>query len=933
MIRRHVNKPRLKIMSVNIRSFRGKKAVLEHLIEDKDPHVVCIQESRMKKEIKLRGYTEKTHTLPGDRNSGNRGTKLLMRSDVTVTVRDITRFHLDGCEITAINIHLPGEPPITVINTYISPSINNKPRYIQEETIQNMVNLTNSFNRAIAVGDFNSKTDIPQHIDTNPLGDLLDKKLENLEISASIPNTYTRYDPGGRAPSTLDMALTSIQNSQMIERIDVLDDVGSDHRPIMLHIPIGKKIEVPMTIEKPNFTKANWGTFQDVVTQKMNDAPEISPNKDSIDGATKFLSETIQTADKSAIPRIVIRTGKKKRQLPRFIVDKIKQKHRLRNRIQNHNEYFLKPEVNRLDTEIREQIEEYELIKSREQWNNARDKTPHGFYPIARRILKGGSSSTTFPIKDKKGKILTQDTDKVKEFQELYESIYSSPPATEASAQTQAEVDTYYIYLESKYKEVQERELVRDMNTTVTGFKIREVLANTRNTAPGEDGIFYLHLRNLPDCAMNYLAKIYSTAWKTCYFPDPWKDATVILLPKPNKDHSSTKSYRPITMLPAIGKTFERVINSEFSPHLENTNKLPETQAGFRKKRSTQDQLLKIVQDATTAMNLGQTLIATMFDIEKAFDKMWIQATIFKMYQLGIEEQTVALMMSYLKDRTIRLKINKAYSERIKLKAGTPQGAILSPTIFGIWVGDIPKPPKGTSLSQFADDIATWSKGRNEITTRDNLQTYNDSLVKWCKKWRITLSPAKSQLITISKKDVQNVNAIYQRIDGHLIKPTETVEFLGVILDKRLNLRSQHERTMKELKRRRKLFGGITGSVLNPKANTEICLQILKSMIIPVTSYAPTVTCTKTDAMFAEQDKEIRMSARLAIHAPFNTRSAYVQREADLEPSKDVTCRIGKTYVTSDERSISVKKYIQDFRKRNIRPWKTRTPLTVLLQQ
>lgn len=241
----------------------------------------------------------------------------------------------------------------------------------------------------------------------------------------------------------------------------------------------------------------------------------------------------------------------------------------------------------------------------------------------------------------------------------------------------------------------------------------------------------------------------------------------LILLPKPNKDLTNTKSYRPLTMLPAIGKSFERVINEDLSDVLETNQKLPETQSGFRKKRSTQDPLFKIAQDGTTAKNLGQVLIATLFDIEKAFDKMWIQAAILKMRNIGIAEHTIALLQSYLTNRTIQLKINKTYSDPITLRAGTPQGGVLSPTIFGIWVGDIPKPSKKERLSQYADDIGTWSRGRNEVTVREQLQKYNNKMTSWCRKSRISLSAAKTQVTAISKKDVQNPNSIYQVIDGH----------------------------------------------------------------------------------------------------------------------------------------------------------------------
>ena len=198
-------------------------------------------------------------------------------------------------------------------------------------------------------------------------------------------------------------------------------------------------------------------------------------------------------------------------------------------------------------------------------------------------------------------------------------------------------------------------------------------LAKAKNTSPGADGIHYTHLKNLPDIALQYLAKLYETSWRCAYFPDMWKEATVILLPKPEKDKTQPKNYRPISLLPTMGKLFERLINDEIMKQLESENRLPESQAGFRAKRSTQDQLLKMMQDAIQAKNTGQTLVSTMFDIEKAYDKIWHEAAVYKFHKIGLEEQMVALLKNYLTNRNLQIRIKGELSEKVTLRAGTPQ--------------------------------------------------------------------------------------------------------------------------------------------------------------------------------------------------------------------------------------------------------------------
>ena len=300
---------------------------------------------------------------------------------------------------------------------------------------------------------------------------------------------------------------------------------------------------------------------------------------------------------------------------------------------------------------------------------------------------------------------------------------------------------------------------------------------------------------------------------------------------------------------------------------------------------------------------------------------------IWKIKQVGFSEPTVAFITSYLSDRQIKLKVNGIKSNPVLLKAGTPQGAIISPTLFNIWVHDIPTPPEGVTMSQYADDIATWVKNRNYVTARDNLNKFNNDLLEWCKRWRIMLCADKTQVIAFHRKPLSNPRAIYQVLDGTKIYGGKTVEFLGIIIDNKMTLKEQHQKTMKELKRRRKMFAGITGSTNKPRASSNICLKILKSMIVPITAYAPTMTCLKTDKMFEEQDVQLRIAGRLAIHAPPGTRNEYITKKTGIEATKLRTQSLGKRYLEDIARSQSMKEYIISQKARNKRNKRVETPL------
>ena len=432
---------------------------------------------------------------------------------------------------------------------------------------------------------------------------------------------------------------------------------------------------------------------------------------------------------------------------------------------------------------------------------------------------------------------------------------------------------------------------------------------------------------------MRYLARLYTVSWKCSYFPDKWKSGITVLIPKPGKDPTSAKNYRPITLLAAPGKTYERIIEAELTNYLEASNILPDTQAGFRGHRSTQDKLFELVQDAKSRFFQEQTTVACFFDIEKAFDKMSHEEFALKLDTAGIPIDTIGLLINYLSGRTIRLRVNGTLSESIHLKAGTPQGAILSPTLFGIWVSDLPKPSINVSVSQFADDTATWSSHRDMKEAQWQLQQYNNKVMEWCRKWKILLSPQKTQVIAFSKDTIAHPESVYQMINGKRIVGNSSAVFLGVVLDANLTLVKHHDKITKELRRRVGLLRGITGTPSKPRAPSDIGRKIVQSMIEPVCSYASTVTIVRNETMFREQDRLLAKAYKLALHCPNTCSSDYIRDIVGLRPTRETTEKQARDYIYSPFQSSAFKNILKSLDARSRRRSTNKkliTPLHVL---
>jgi len=842
-----------------------------------------------------------------------------MRYNIT----DTETYASEGTELMGIELLLGNKQRLTIINIYCSD---------KKLNITKTIEMLHKETNCILIGDWNAKIDTPFHNTYNENGINLQSAYENNELKIIAPDAFTRFDPAGRNPSCIDFMVTQVKTNFMITSVIIGDDVGSDHRPVTYTISVN---EMPARLRispYPNFLKADWEAYRKYTDEQTKIMLPVAGNKESIDQSIKNLTELIQDADHKFIPRKKYIPSKYP--LPLHIIDMIHEKRKLRNLSQNDKRLHLltkndiKRKINYLKKRIDKEIKIYRREELDKIWTQTENKTPYGFCKLAKRMSGENTiNKTTYPIQDQDSKLLKDDTEKAETFRKLYDEIYSTPKTNDGNIKRlHKTIDRFAKEITEEFQAVKPRVNDIDIDVAVDSNDIQKHLKRSKNTSPGPDKITYLHLKQLPPSTRDYLASIFSICLQCAYFPDRWKEGITILLPKPGKDNRLTKNYRPITLLPTMGQTLERLINGRLQKIIETNKHLPDSQAGFRENRSTQDQLLRLVESIATGFQIGNITLACYHDIEKAFDKMWTNGLLYKLQTVTkFRRNTIGLICSFLSNRSVKFKINDVLSHPLSLNAGTPQGAILSPTLFNLWVSDIPQPSgkhKKAQLSQFADDIAAWATARTIETARSTLQEYNNSLVEWCKKWKISLSPHKTQLVCYSKKEPQSLACAYQYVDNIRIEAVKEAKFLGITIDKRLKFKTQQEETLKTLTTKVARFSVITGSVNFPRASQNTGLRILKSMIIPLTGYAHTIAVMYSDAYFNKQDQLIQRGARKALHVPKTISREYVIQTAKLTPSKETTLKNGHNYINNEKRSDVIKALVAN-KNRNSRRRRT----------
>ena len=194
---------------------------------------------------------------------------------------------------------------------------------------------------------------------------------------------------------------------------------------------------------------------------------------------------------------------------------------------------------------------------------------------------------------------------------------------------------------------------------------------------------------------------------KTGIFPDQWKEANVTPVHKKN-DKQIISNYRPISLLPILAKVFERIIFKNLYNYLTKNKLLTKNQSGFRPGDSCTNQLLSLVHEIHESFDHGFEVRSIYLDISKAFDKVWHEGLVFKLKQNGIEGKLLNLFKNYLSNRKQRVVLNGMESKWGEIRAGVPQGSVLGPLLFLIYINDLEDGIKSNVIF-FADDTSLLS--------------------------------------------------------------------------------------------------------------------------------------------------------------------------------------------------------------------------------
>ena len=446
------------------------------------------------------------------------------------------------------------------------------------------------------------------------------------------------------------------------------------------------------------------------------------------------------------------------------------------------------------------------------------NKQPKLWWKLVKGIMKSNDKNESIPILEVEGQHIDKDEDKAQAFNDFFLGL--------------AKTDDSNATLPDG------RNLTNDNILQSIVITEKDVLDQLQildtNKANGPDDISPKLLKKAARPLSKILQYIFNLSLQSSTFPEEWKKANVIPVYKKG-DKSNINNYRPVSLLSTVAKVFERIVFKYVYNHFRDNFVLSVHQSGFLPGCSTETQLLEVYHKFCTAVDQGKEVRVVFLDISKAFDKVWHKGLLYKLQRCGISGALLDWFSSYLTDRQQRVVINGKNSSWGQINAGVPQGSVLGPLLFLIYINDLTQVVKYCNIRLFADDTCLFIEVDNREQTARNVNHDLSAIEMWAKNWLVTFSPQKTKSLTISTKRDAHLNPPLHFMDS-LIDEVSDHKYLGLILSGNLKFNPHIDSIC--LKARQRL------SIIQPlkfKLDRKSLETIYFAFILPVAEYGKIV--------------------------------------------------------------------------------------------
>jgi hypothetical protein len=748
------------VLYTNADGLLNKKDELLTLVDETKPSIIAVTEAKAKNHnhFNLSEYAIQGYDTYCNSNS-KRGVVIYVKETLNSQLCPIMN-QTDFEESVWIKFTSGDRQNILFGCIYKSPNGDNENEKKMFELLKRDV--LNEFDCVCITGDFNFP-----NIDWSGKwsGEREESFIEVLRDAFLIQTVTkpTRRREGQRA-NILDLVI--VNDEKVISEVEHLPPLGkSDHEVLKFQLYLAEKEEERTHYSKFDFNKANFKQMQRDM-QEVDWSVLLDLN---VEQCWDSLKGKIHCTMEKNIPKSKVKL--KDRQKPKWMSRKalkiIKKKYNLYKRFLNTKrgsdyQAYIKAR-NECSRQIRNCKIEFEKKLSEECKRN-----PKAFWKYVQSKTK--TKTGISPLINKDGNVMTDDKGKADTLNKFFASVFTKDDTTHNT-------DTDNTLSESP----KEYRSILDSVVITSEIVKKKLEALNPNKAQGPDAIPPRILKELSNELAKPFSILFSKSIDTGTIPSEWKRATVTPIFKKGT-RTDPGNYRPVSLTCVSCKLLESIVRDSIVEHMKENSLYAKCQHGFRSHRSCITQLLEVMEDFTKALDEGEWIDVLYLDFRKAFDSVSHPKLINKMKTYGIHGNILKWTQDFLNNRTQKVKVGNDFSAQADVLSGIPQGSILGPILFTIFINDLPD-EISSPCKIFADDTKLYNFSSGHQTMQNDI----NKLIEWSENWKLFFNGAKCKVLHIGKNNPERDYTMRMDEQEIVIAKCEEEKDLGVIFDRDLS--------------------------------------------------------------------------------------------------------------------------------------------------
>lgn len=894
---------KLNIIHINVNSIisLNRRYDLQKFIKNNNPDLILLNETKLnaRHNIKFDNYKFIRKDRCGALRGG--GTGILIKDDLKFKVYNNEIVSSFKClETCIIKIPLSSNKSMFVISAYYPSGKNNEKLKIELQALFEALQLHKEDNFYLMAGDLNCKHTNWGNTINNSTGVALNNWISDNELRFRC-TLYATVSPSyPRSSSYLDLCMADsrifvLRENETTNCLKTLD-YDSDHCALQIQIFKNSKLE-PLGFlsadNEPifNYKKTNWSKFAKVIIDSIQRDPLIPNDRNLTNIEINFhldrISNLIIEAINKTVPKYVNKDKlhyivnsiiKKLQSEKSKILTTIKKHNRLerllplnelslaKNRLKLIRKLLRDNFINSVNDNYRRKLSKLSTNDSsqtfsmlKKQFRNQASLEILKISPGDVDLLQSANIDPLTLQTDRDNKYIIRDKENILNVTGSYlESVYAIKDI-DLNNNSHVQVNDYFpLFLESKNRYVSSQSTLIQFNECTKANELSVSIANDYfiirddllyifsklrpKLSSGIDNIPNIVLKNIPNLLICEYLTLFNNMINNAYFPDSWKLAKIVVIPKKGKDNTDPKNFRAISLLPNISKVFEICTNKMLLNNCQKLKIVCEKQFGFKFKHSTVHAINLLVSNVNWNLNKKYCTGACLIDFEKAFDNIWLPALIFKLSNYSFPSHLVFLLYEMLIEKKfVVCNKNKTSSKIFKMNNGLQQGTVNAPILFSLYIHDLLINIE--NIIGFADDIIIYYSNNKIEEINKNLQNSYNVVEKYAIDWNMRINVDKCEAILFRPpvgKCNFNVKTNWKKfeikspLNDRKIPTKDVVKYLGIYIDKFLYF-NFHVNT--QVEKARKAFLIYKSIFYSKYIHKDVKILLYKALVRPIITY------------------------------------------------------------------------------------------------